>query len=104
MSFKGNEGEAISLELAQGWAAEWRATKGKDDPNALFFGRDKLEAILAQPGAMGIRIYFGVNDEAQKALILVGADTEENDQVDGLILDRGYKCPPYCPTGGGING
>lgn len=104
MSFNGNEGEAISLEVAKEWTAKWRATKGENDPNAVFFGREKLEAILAQPDAMGIRIYFGVNDESQKALILVGAEANENDQLDKMILDRGAKCPPICSNGGGLNG
>ncbi len=104
MSFNGNEGEAISLETAKSWTAEYRTTKPEGAPNAVFFGREKLEEILAQEDCMGIRIYFGVNDEQQKALILVGATADEEDQTKGLILDRGVKCPPYCANGGGLNG
>lgn len=104
MSFNGNEGEAIPLETAKEWTATYRATKEENEPNAVFFGREKLQQILDQADCMGIRIYFGVNDEQEKALILVGAEADEDDQLKGLVLDRGAICPPRCPTGGGLNG
>lgn len=103
MSFNGNEGEGIPLDLAKAWTKKWRETKAPEDPNAFFFGREKLQEILNQEGSVGIRVYFGVNDENQKALILVGADADENDQTDRLVLDKGLKCPPHCPNGGGLN-
>jgi len=104
MSFNGNEGEGIPLELAKDWTKKWRESKNPEDANAFFFGREKLQEILNQNDCKGIRVYFGINDDNQKALILVGAEADENDQTTGLILDKGAICPPNCPNGGGLNG
>lgn len=104
MSFNGSEGEAITLEEGSSWTKNWREGKESGDPNAVFFGREKLQAILAQSECVGIRIYFAIDDDGQKTLVLVGANADENDQTNGMILDRGLSCPPYCPTGGGLNG
>lgn len=103
MAFKGTEGEVISLDTASGWTANWRGSKDESDPNAIFYGKDKIKAILDQEGCMGLRIYFGIDDDGQKVLILVGADANEDDQEMKIILDRGVNCPPQCGSSNGLN-
>src|SRR5215218_6249419 len=45
-----------------------------DDVLAHFIGRDILEAILAQPGATGIRMFYALNELGLRQLVLVAAD------------------------------
>lgn len=104
MTFNGNEGEQITLETATKWAANWRNSKAAAEMDAFFFGRESLMRILDQPDCLGIRIYFAVNDEGVKCLILIGTDAQGNDIVTGVIMDKGIACPPHCGVGNGLNG
>ena len=76
---------------------------------AHFFGKEILTNILNQPGCMGIRFYYGIDDQGQKALVLVGADEKGTNIWSGkagkgklkaavrqLGGDLSYPCPPYC--------
>jgi hypothetical protein len=96
MSFNGNEGEFVTLNDASRWTANYRNTIQPGDVIAEFQGKEKLLELLNQEGCVGIRFYYAINDEGQKVLVLVGADSNENDMENGLILDKGDKCPPFC--------
>lgn len=98
MAFNGTEGAPITLATAATWTANYRSTIAPTETRAHFFGRDILEKILTQEDCMGIRIYYALNDAGEKQLILVGADTQENDQTSGTIADFSNPCPPFCPT------
>lgn len=91
------------MDEAGNMTGAWRSN-GSGSVNAVFFGREKLEAILAQDGCLGIRMYFAINDKGEKTLVLVGADVNEDDQAQGLILDRAIPCPTRCGSANGING
>ncbi len=100
MSFNGTEGSFVTLREASGWTANYRATISSGDIIAHFFGTEKIKDILDQEDCVGIRIYYGIDDDGKKNLILVGAKANEDDLVDGLILDRSVYCPAVC---GGTN-
>jgi len=102
MAFNGSEGEFISIEEAGQMTKEWREN-GCGPANAVFFGRERLQAILDQGDCMGIRMYFAINEDNEKTLVLVGADADENDQMHGKILDRAIPCPTNCGSSNGIN-
>ena len=53
---------------------------------------------------MGLRIYHGRNAKGQHALVLVGADADGSDLVDGDIAEQGLPCPPYCGDGSILTG
>ncbi|MEO5641909.1 MAG: hypothetical protein ABIQ40_00550 [Bacteroidia bacterium] len=96
--FTGNEGEAITLSEASEWTANYRAA----DPTgikAFFYGKAILNSILAQEYCVGIRIYYAIDDDGGKQLVLVGVDASGNDQTSGIVADRGAPCPSYCDTG-----
>lgn len=100
MSFNGDEGTMVTLDEATVWAAAYRANIKKfDGTKAHFFGKNKINSILNQTGCMGIRIYKGF-DGTTPVMILVGTDASENDLYNGLLLERGTACPPYCGGGG----
>jgi len=96
MSFNGTEGSFVTLREASGWTANYRATISSGDIIAHFVGSEKVKAILDQEDCVGIRIYYGIDDDGKKNLILVGAKADENDIVDGVIVEKVYPCPPRC--------
>lgn len=102
MAFNGTEGEMISLAEAAGLTANYR-DKNPGDVQACFYGKDNILALLNQTGAMGIRVYYGIDEDGQKQLVLVAADTNEND-ILGLTLENGTRCPPNCSNGNSLNG
>lgn len=102
MSFTGNEDHTISLQDASAWTAAYRAanpqaTKGH------FFGKAAIEAILNQTGCVGIRLYYAIDTKGQKQIIVVGANANEDDLVNGLLAERSKPCPPYCGTNNALN-
>ena len=81
-----------------------------NDVMAHFMGRNIIEALLAQPGCIGIRTFHGLNEVGIRQLVLVGVDKDGNnileiDTVDengktskkkGIVADAAKACPPYC--------
>jgi len=95
MSFTGHEDHSISLQDAITMTTNYR-NANRDAVKAHFFGKDALQAILDQAGCVGIRIYYALDDQGTKHLVLCGADADENDLYDGQLAERSYPCPPYC--------
>lgn len=103
MSFNGTEGSFVTLREASGWTANYRATISSGDIIAHFVGSEKVKAILDQEDCVGIRIYYGIDDDGKKNLILVGASADGNDMVDGLIVEKVVACPPICSNSNALN-
>jgi hypothetical protein len=103
MAFNGTEGKIVTLSEASEWTENYRDTIPEGGIKGHFFGKDLLDEILKQPGCMGIRIYYGMEDDGTKNLVLVGADANEEDMEDGVILERSVKCPPNCGGSSQLN-
>ncbi len=102
MSFTGREDHSITLTTAAEWTRNYRtanpsATKGH------FYGKNAIEAILAQEGCVGIRIYYAIDNTGAKQLVLVGATTAENDLYYGVLAERGAPCPTRCGANNPLN-
>lgn len=81
-----------------------------DDVLAHFMGRDIIEAILAQPGVAGIRMFYAVNELGLRQLVLTGADENGKNILNystvgddgeivknkGIVASGARSCPPYC--------
>ena len=82
-------------------------------PTSETFERAAFDKILAQDGCVGVRIYYGMDDDLQVSLILIGVDRNGQDiqktggnlskKKDGDISDDpimafsgGLRCPPNC--------
>ncbi len=111
MAFNGSEGTFISISEGSTMTKDYRNTflTGDRKRKAIFFGREKLMSLLDQADCVGIRCYFGAVEvtEGDKTweelnLVLVGANTMENDQIGAnhQILDHGIPCPMQCDTNG----
>lgn len=64
------------------------------------FGKNALLEVLNQPGAVGIRIYFGLSTDIVPLpqQVIVGIDVNGNDMVEGRLVEDGLLCPPSCPS------
>lgn len=105
----------ISLQQAIDMTTMFRARKGQILNPAFSkvlnlsetFNRDIFDALLAQPDAAGIRIYYGMDNTMTIHSILVAVDSNNNDILpatststtstdSGTIGELGRTCPPYC--------
>ena len=84
-----------------------------EDVVAHFMGRDIIEGILAQPGVVGIRMFYAQNEIGLRQLVLVGTDANGSNVIDyatvsddgeviknkGIVAGGVRSCPPYCGSG-----
>lgn len=68
------------------------------------FDREAFDALLAQPGCTGIRIYYSMDQNLKFHAIVVGVNSQDQDilpsadtsTTDGTIVEEGRTCPPIC--------
>lgn len=103
MSFNGNESSQITLQVATEMTSAYRSSN-PSQTKAHFFGKNKLMDILNQTDCVGIRAYYGIDANGNKQLVFVGADTDERDLYNGVILDQSMPCPTSCDSNSPLNG
>jgi hypothetical protein len=102
MSYTGNEDQFITLETGALLTKNFRDSlpPSPTDPTiGFYFSKSCIQDILDQTNCVGLRIYSALDEDNKRQLVIVGVDTSENDLYEGLIGDRGGKCPP----GGGAS-
>lgn len=99
MAFNGTEGTIITLAEGAAMTKQWRRTNSNG--NAVYYGKNIINQLLAQPGVVGIRFHFAL-DNGKNTLVLTGVDVNEND-VLSLIADRGIICPNICGGRNALN-
>lgn len=99
--FPHEKSHRISIDEAKEMCRGHRAAAGQAQGylRAGAFGRAVLDAILAQPGCTGVRIYLGKAKEGNTTFLAVGTDAEGQDMESGIIAEDMWPCPPFC--GGG---
>lgn len=103
MTFTGNENHGITLTEAAEMTKNYRDTINTGDTIAHAFGAQAIQAILDQTGCVGIRIYYGLDENGAQQLVLVGVDSSENDLYQGLLAERAKKCPQSCSVANPLN-
>jgi hypothetical protein len=103
MAFNGDEGTVVTLTDASRWTANYRKTVSADEIIAQFIGKNQLMKILNQKGCVGIRFYYGIADNGLKNIVAVGATSDQNDMINGIILDDALPCKPYCSKANTLN-
>jgi len=86
------------------------------------FNKDGIVALASNPDAVGIRIYYGMDENLLVHAILVGVDAQGADILppaatasgarivtaldggDDDILENAIRCPPTCPPPSDLNG
>ena len=64
------------------------------------FDKSSIEAILAQPGCVKVRVYFSMDENMLvKAIVVRGKEQDEDilTPEQEKIVERGDRCPPFCP-------
>jgi hypothetical protein len=95
IQFSGNEGDYVQLSSAAKWTAQFRETN-RASIKAHFFGRKKLEALLAQPHCVALRIYNALDKTKARELVIAGVTADNRDMTEGLVLDGSISCPRFC--------
>ncbi|TBX23938.1 hypothetical protein [Jiulongibacter sediminis] len=109
--FKGNEGAFVTAAAAARLQERYLFTakeQGKEEPiRAQFFGKEFLRKMLNKKGAMGIRIYHGMDENGDPSLVLVPTDAYGKNLVENTsgLKDMpdasdhgadGPRCPKTC--------
>ena len=97
-----NAGAQITLAEGAAMTAKYRASN-PNKTKAHLIGMNRIHEILDQEGCEGIRIYYGLNDEGDQELVLVGVDRLGDDMEKGVIMDKLLPCPSYCPNANPLN-
>ena len=94
-------GEEISHELGNEFVGSFQKAY-PNEPGGYTVGRNIIDAILAQPGCVGLRFYNALNEAGEKTMVYVGIDAEGKDilkrtvvmhngglaDLDGIMADR----------------
>lgn len=61
-----------------------------------FFGKEAIEKLLKQEGAVGIDLSFARNDVDQPIIVGVAVNAEGNRMINGELIEMAWPCPPLC--------
>jgi hypothetical protein len=103
MTFTGNENHGITLSQAAAMTKNYRDTISTGQIIAHYFGGEAIQTIIDQSGCVGIRIYYGLNDEGVKQLIICGVNADGNDLYEGSLAERSLTCPLDCSSANPLN-
>ena len=79
------------------------------------FEKSHIEAILAQTGCVGMRMYPGMGTDLKMHAIFVGVNENDEDMIqvpnqtltedddDGILVQGGVRCPEICPPESDLN-
>ena len=98
MAFPPKRDHRITLADAVAMTKAHRASAPADEPKAHMWPREVFEALLAQPGCAGIRVYHGRGTDGAKQLIMVAVDANGDDMTSATVMDVAWPCPPWCAT------
>lgn len=108
-TFTGHEDHSISTDDANAMTTTFQ-NSNPFDTYAWYFGKDAIEHLIAQTGAVGIRIYGGIRPNGQFSPVIYGVDANANDiKPTGLsktvwdsdstsTAEAAILCPPFCGT------
>src|SRR5579871_5159060 len=71
-------GQEIPRETANSFIKAFEEAHPNENPG-YHLGRNIIDKILAQPGCVGMRFYYGLNEEGRKTLVYVGIDNDGKD-------------------------
>lgn len=102
--YTGNENHQISLADAAALTAKYRQQfQTNDYIKGEYFGKQAVLNLLNQNGCVGLRIYYGINEQNTPKLVIVGVNSSGDDITQGSILDFGTPCPTNCSQNNPLN-
>ena len=97
--YTGTENHFITLQEGIALTKAFRHSAPSDAVLAQYYGKNALEATLAQPGCVGLRMYYGKHQDGSPTLVIVGVDHSGNDMTKGIVMQRACPCPGDCAEG-----
>ena len=97
--FTGGENHAITTAEALTFMRQYREHFGPEAAPSAFFDQQAVRALLAQPQAVGLRYYYGVDLFGRMLLVLVGAKANRDDLLEGEPLKLSMMNPPLNERG-----
>lgn len=94
---------AISLEEAVAMTNLYRSSIPEGMPLSEAFEIESVNTLLSQTGCTSLRIYYGKKTDGTIHAILVGVNKNGEDMTEGLLLEEGNRCPPFCPSDSVLN-
>ncbi|HJS46871.1 MAG TPA: hypothetical protein VJ773_02670 [Gemmatimonadales bacterium] len=104
MPLQGGGDHRITPAQAAVLTRRHREQRGARGPRAFAFGREAFDAILAQPGCDGVRLYLALGEDGEPTLVAVGITAAGADLAEGEVMDRSLPCPPFCPEASVLGG
>lgn len=105
--FTGNEDQEITLTEGSSLTANFRSwlteTESEDPTIGEYHSKKLLLDILNQEGCVGIRSYYGMDNDGNRKLVIVGVLANEDDIVEGVLGDRSFRCPPHTGSSNSLN-
>ncbi|RZJ36542.1 MAG: hypothetical protein EOO51_00035 [Flavobacterium sp.] len=96
MAIDANSGDFVTLSAAQKYVADFRS-KYPGEIKGVFVGANKVQELLNQEDCIGVRIYFGYQDEERRLnLVMVGVNSKGVDLTAAKIVERMVPCPSTC--------
>lgn len=94
----GTEQHEITSDQAQAYIDRFRDTVDHDDIVGGHFGEGIILDILNQESVVGLRYYYGLKENGNPCLVVVGIDSKGQD-VNGIWGEESWPCPPFCNEG-----
>jgi len=85
-----NLGSKITYELAQKMIKDYADAQKEENVKCMVYGKTALLEILSQPGCVGIRQYYALNELGEKTFVLIGIDQSGKNLID-LAVDQHGK-------------
>ncbi len=103
LKYTGREDHAITVDQAVKFIGNFRNKPVAPNTKGAYFGRNIFDKILSQNGCVGIRYYYAATDSGVPTIVLVGVDSTGNDQMNGILGEMTYPCPPWCAPTNALN-
>ena len=84
--FTGNENHLVTLAEVNEYTRNYRKYFGEKQPAGGFFKKQAVLSLIQQNDAVGIRYYYGIDDNQQLHLILTGVSADRSDLLEGEPL------------------
>ena len=98
VNYAGYKNQSISFQEAKGLLKTSERIDASDAVIAQYFGKDIVDKILAQPGCVRVRMYYGKRENGKHGVLIVGVNKYGKDMVSGVLAMPVIICPPYCGT------
>jgi hypothetical protein len=104
MPFTGNEDHEITLAVAAAMTKRYRDTlPAQGGVLGHYIGKGVIEDILAQSNCVGVRIYYALDENNKKQLVVTGVKADQDDLYQGILADKTLLCPTFCATDNPLN-